>query len=434
MRSVWVAAIVVAGCLPVYSTVPPCGSPTDPANCGTCGHVCGKANTDSASCSEGHCVLQCTGAFAHCSIDDDGTGCETNLGTSTDNCGACGHSCGGGQCIAGQCQVVVLGGPPTVDHGVRIVYAMVAFGGYVYGTSWYSPGGLVFRLASSMIPSDPFEWIVGPGISGPGSGIATDGRRLFYAMYRPNVPHPQGIWSVDVDGTNDTQIVPGLTGALQSCAQTPLGAFADLAAVDETSIYFPRARDAGSPCPGIVKANRDGSDAALHLSGWRFTQVAVDTNSVYAINQTTQSIVSIDKALSSQTVLASQANPLVLRIDETHVYWIDDTGRHFHRVPKAGGTIEDVTPTNVTDGFHLAFLVDDRWIYFVTPPPNYAMPPVQQIQRTPKDKPGMASVMAKLTTDNVTALAQDGQAIYWATHGDAAMPPQWYSTVYKLAK
>jgi hypothetical protein len=40
--------------------------------------------------------------------DKDGLTCETNLGTDTQNCGACGHDCVGGTCQAAVCQPYLL--------------------------------------------------------------------------------------------------------------------------------------------------------------------------------------------------------------------------------------------------------------------------------------------------------------------------------------
>jgi hypothetical protein len=77
---------------------------TDPANCGGCGHVCSLAHATPA-CSGGNCqVSSCNPGFANCD-NIPGNGCEVNLTTDFNNCGACGLACTGTQtCVGGSCQ------------------------------------------------------------------------------------------------------------------------------------------------------------------------------------------------------------------------------------------------------------------------------------------------------------------------------------------
>jgi hypothetical protein len=62
---------------------------TSLANCGTCGRLCAVANGTPA-CGNGTCAVQaCNAGFANC--DGNATnGCEVNLRTDPNNCGACG--------------------------------------------------------------------------------------------------------------------------------------------------------------------------------------------------------------------------------------------------------------------------------------------------------------------------------------------------------
>ena len=73
----------------------------DPVNCGACGNVCGSAN-GTPFCTSGSCGLVCHGEFANCD-GDHVNGCEIDLDTDPDNCGACGRSCLGAQCSNGLC-------------------------------------------------------------------------------------------------------------------------------------------------------------------------------------------------------------------------------------------------------------------------------------------------------------------------------------------
>jgi hypothetical protein len=86
----------------------------DLANCGGCGQPCSIANA-AAKCEGGACkVKSCTAPFADC--NGDGLDCETDTSTSRQNCGGCGIagvSCdkvygalnGSGKCVAGGCQL-----------------------------------------------------------------------------------------------------------------------------------------------------------------------------------------------------------------------------------------------------------------------------------------------------------------------------------------
>jgi hypothetical protein len=67
---------------------------TDPNHCGACPNVCSKTNGTS-SCSSGNCGITCNAGFGNC----DGSaanGCETNLTNDVNNCNGCGAKCTNG--------------------------------------------------------------------------------------------------------------------------------------------------------------------------------------------------------------------------------------------------------------------------------------------------------------------------------------------------
>ncbi|MDW8245730.1 MAG: MopE-related protein [Sandaracinaceae bacterium] len=87
----------------------------DPNHCGTCGNRCPDRANAMRTCSGGMCGFTCNSGFADCNrMAPDG--CEVNLNTDVNNCGACGVQCGpgevcmGGRCVCGSTQGAVGGG------------------------------------------------------------------------------------------------------------------------------------------------------------------------------------------------------------------------------------------------------------------------------------------------------------------------------------
>ena len=81
---------------------------TDTEHCGACETPCSLAHA-SAACSGGSCVvLNCTAPFADCD-GDPSNGCETNTSTDAGNCKGCGLACvgvnGTSTCVASACQI-----------------------------------------------------------------------------------------------------------------------------------------------------------------------------------------------------------------------------------------------------------------------------------------------------------------------------------------
>ncbi len=115
---------------------------SDPANCGGCGLVCGNASTAAdPTCVSGACVFDCSPGFAHCALSES-NGCETDIASSSDNCGSCGYSCGAGvPCVQGVCKLTT--GSENIGGQAFGVSALVqdsttAAGGSLY---WANTGG-----------------------------------------------------------------------------------------------------------------------------------------------------------------------------------------------------------------------------------------------------------------------------------------------------
>lgn len=87
---------------------------TDPLHCGSCDVRCSAAN-GTATCNQGQCEIACASNYADC----DGVltnGCETQLATDTQHCGACHAACadavhGSSLCRAGHCELSTCTAP-----------------------------------------------------------------------------------------------------------------------------------------------------------------------------------------------------------------------------------------------------------------------------------------------------------------------------------
>ena len=80
----------------------------DVAHCGGCGARCADRPNAAVQCAAGRCEFACNPGFADCDGAAD-NGCEVNLQTDIDRCGACGTTCappnGTPACVAGRCAV-----------------------------------------------------------------------------------------------------------------------------------------------------------------------------------------------------------------------------------------------------------------------------------------------------------------------------------------
>lgn len=77
-------------------------------NCGTCGNACEARPNSTPLCSDGQCVLQCEATYDDCD-GDYSNGCEADLQTDVEHCGACSVACSDVNatpaCVAATCEI-----------------------------------------------------------------------------------------------------------------------------------------------------------------------------------------------------------------------------------------------------------------------------------------------------------------------------------------
>lgn len=76
---------------------------SDAQNCGACGTACAGAAHAAPSCFVGKCDIACASGFGDCN-NDASDGCEQDLTSDPNNCGACGMVCDNTECVDRACK------------------------------------------------------------------------------------------------------------------------------------------------------------------------------------------------------------------------------------------------------------------------------------------------------------------------------------------
>jgi hypothetical protein len=97
---------------------------TSTANCGLCGRPCSAAGTTALMCTGGVCTSSCAAGFANCThpmqpAADDG--CETDVTSDPANCGGCARACSNANasssiCVSGLCNATCVSGFSDCTH------------------------------------------------------------------------------------------------------------------------------------------------------------------------------------------------------------------------------------------------------------------------------------------------------------------------------
>jgi len=82
---------------------------TSPDNCSACGKTCSSNHMATRTCSGGVCSGDCASGYGDCDTNKQTNGCETNTNTNASHCGACGMACKYRSCVSGSCNASTFG-------------------------------------------------------------------------------------------------------------------------------------------------------------------------------------------------------------------------------------------------------------------------------------------------------------------------------------
>lgn len=346
-----------------------------------------------------------------------------DLTSDGENCGACGHSCGGGACSDSVCQPAQLASGQDHPSGLAVANGTVV---------WTNAGHAPAKNANGALMSCPL----------PENGGCPDGARTIYSsLGLPSSPTVVDgtVYLIDgmlLDGRGDVSGFVPIKGTLDGGPRKNLLWWGSLGVsaqvVSGPRVYFGTLPSASGNsdaylgyCPLDGCPSNGTSVYKIAENQGAVTALAVDTDNAYFTSANTGDIRMVPKkGGTSSTLFTGEITVFTLAQDDASLYWgtafpaSSDPKIKVHnylaRGPKSGGTktkLADAGNASVT-----SIALDDTYVWFTE-----STGVVARVKKDGGDVEPLATTGA-----GATAVTLDGDYVYWVTADEGA--------VYRLRK
>ncbi len=312
---------------------------------------------------------------------DTSNGCETDLTTDAEHCGACDHDCLGGACVASMCEPVRVADPLGTSTGPWNGFLALDPRNVYYGYAATPTGGIAMAAkdgsTSSCIECD----------LGVVREIATDATTVYWAN----------------TGSGELKSAPLGGGTVSSLWSGPIGT---PIAVDPHHVFW-----ADGTADALMMANLDGSaPTAIATSQPSISSIAAHSGHVYWISASR--LMEMDIASRTpNTLLPSLNHGKSVAVDATHIYWVegdwDLPNNELNRMPKSGGSVDTIATRSA-----FAIALDTSHVYVAD---NYG----GDIWRVSKSG-GTTEVLASGQPYPLD-IAVDNEAVYFSSETDGGV-------------